>query len=86
MEWTVVGVIVVLVGLGVSIVTPIVKLTKQITSLCEAVNGLRHDIDRIETHNSESHNRIYGTLEEHDKTLNNHEMRIHDLEGGVKHE
>ena len=83
-EWTVVGVLVVLVGLGVSIVTPIIKLNSTIVRLSQLVERCSTDLRELTDRNSRSHDRIFSHLEEHDHTLNDHETRISILEGAKK--
>lgn len=79
-EWTIVGVIVVLVGLGISIITPIVKLNTTITRLTTVVERLGGDVADLTARNSKTHDRIFGTLEKHTDQINDHEKRITVLE------
>jgi hypothetical protein len=69
MEWVVVSTIVVLVGLFFTIGRPILefsnKVQKVIDSLAEHQRSIGANADKIN---------------EHDKTLHQHEIRIHDLE------
>lgn len=81
-EWTIVGVIVVLVGLGISIITPIVKLNSTITRLTTIVERLGGDVADLTARNSKTHDRIFDRLDDHDGRLNAHETRISVLENG----
>ena len=79
-EWQVVGVIVVLVGLGVSIITPIIKLNTTITKLTTIVERLTGDVTELTVRNSKTHDRIFAQLDKHTDKLNDHEKRITILE------
>lgn len=80
MEWTVVGVIITLIGFSASIVTPIVKLTKTITKLTVAMDGLRETVEANRRDNKASHERIWDHNKEQDDAISNHETRITVLE------
>ena len=69
MEWTVVVVIIALVGLVSSIVAPIIKLNTIITKLATLVDGIEKTIGTLS-----------NKSDEHDGVLNNHETRITVLE------
>lgn len=79
-EWGVVGVLVVLLGLGVTIVKPIVSLTKSITELTVTMQGFKQDLDNLTVNNTESHRRLWTHNEEQDETINDHETRIQIIE------
>lgn len=87
MEWTVVTVVIALVGLFLTVGTPILKLNSNIVRLNASIDALREKTDRNEAelkdqkiHASESHRRIWEHNEEQDKRLSEHERRIGDLE------
>ena len=75
-EWTVVGVIGVLLTMGAAIICPIVKLNSTITILNEAEQNLKSNIEDIVERNSDSHARLWKKCEEHDDKINDHETRI----------
>lgn len=88
MEWTVVGVLVTLIGLAVSVGRPIIKLNSTITRM----NALLESIDRRLTalergsqdqqaKASEAHRRIWKHIEENDDKIADHETRLKLLEG-----
>lgn len=79
-EWGVVGVIVVLLGLGVSIVKPIVSLTRSITELTVTMRDFKQDLDNLTVNNTESHRRIWRHNEEQDEQIQDHETRIQIIE------
>ena len=80
-EWSVVLVIVTLVGLGAAIIKPIISLTKSITTLTCAVEDLQKDMSGFSAKNSESHDRIWKHEEKQDGQLDDHERRIIRIEG-----
>ncbi len=76
MEWQVVGVVVVLVGLIVSVLTPAIKLNTSVTKLSALVDSLNSKLSTMENNNSEAHRRIWGELDGQKAQLGNHETRI----------
>lgn len=68
-EWTVVSVIVVLVGLFISVGKPIITLNSSLTRLQDSIEALREDI-RVLT----------GRTDDQELRLQNHETRISILE------
>lgn len=93
MEWTVVSVIVVLVGLIGTVAVPLSKNTKAMTQLSEKINHLVYRMDKDEdelsdfkSKSAEKHRLIFDTLGEHQKSLINHESRIYALEKNNKKE
>ena len=80
MEWSVISVIVVLVGLFVSIGAPIIKLIASITKLTSSVEYLQESMQDLTKRNSDTHGRIFTQLDEHDRTIGDHETRITVLE------
>lgn len=86
-EWTVVGVIIALVGLFFTVGAPILKLNKNIVELTVTMKAQGEDIKRNaedlkeqKEHAHESHQRLWEHNEAQDKTLSNHENRIQRLE------
>lgn len=80
MEWTVVTVVIALVGLGAAIIKPIVSLNTAITKLTVVVGQLQDNIESLTSRNSESHDRLFKRLDEQGETINDHETRITVLE------
>ena len=87
MEWTVVSVIVVIVGLIGTVAVPLAKNTKAMTQLSERIN---HRVFRMEREESalgelklktaEKHKLLFERLSERQKTIIEHESRIYALE------
>ena len=80
MEWQVVGVIVVLVGLAGSIIGPVIKLNSSITRLTVTRERLVKDVDVIKENSHDAHQRLWEKNDEQDKIINDHETRITSLE------
>lgn len=87
MEWTVVTALVVVVGLFITVGTPIIKLNSNIVKLNMNIDALRAkteenaaDLKEQKEHAHESHQKLWDHNAEQDKTLNDHENRIQLLE------
>ena len=80
MEWTVVTVIVVIVGLIISVATPLVKSTKAMTELTVNIKVLNEQLEKIENGNDEDHKDFQEQLDEHDDKIADHETRITVIE------
>ena len=83
-EWSVVGVIVVLVGLFFAIYTPISKNTKEntkaMTELTVTMRVIGDQLSKFDEDNSKSHKRIWEHNEHQDSILNDHETRLQIIE------
>lgn len=75
-EWTVVTVIVTLIGLTAAVIKPLISLNSVITRLTEAVNILDSKISGLTEKNSEAHGRIWVKVQEHEEVLCGHETRL----------
>ena len=80
-EWTVVGVIVALIGFAASIVGPVVKLNTSITKLTVTMDNVSSRLGKMEADNHDSHKRLWAHNDEQDTMLNDHEHRIKVMEG-----
>lgn len=80
MEWTVVTVIVVLVGLIAAVVKPLLSLNATITRLTESVNSLEKNIAGLTEKNDDSHDKLWEKNSAMDEKLNNHETRLQIIE------
>ena len=81
-EWTVVSVIVTLVGLGAAVIKPLISLNGTITRLTEVVRRLEENMAELTDKNSRAHIRLWEKVGEHDEALGRHETRIAVLETG----
>ena len=80
-EWTVVGVVIALIGFAASIVGPVVKLNTSITKLTVTMDTLASRLIKIESDNHDSHKRLWQHNDEQDDKLADHEHRIKVMEG-----
>lgn len=76
MEWQIVTVIIALSGFAISIITPIIKLTKSITTLTVTLKQVDSRLTAQEQSSKNSHKRLWEKNEEQDEKLNDHERRI----------
>lgn len=81
MEWTVVTVIIAIVGLFFTIGKPILTLNTNITILNEGIKSLNKRQDKFEQDSSKEHDEIWEHENEQDDRLTAHELRLHDLDG-----
>lgn len=80
MTWEIVLGIISLVTVCIAIIKPIVELTKAITNLDASCSELSRRFTVFDEDNAKSHKRLWEHNEEQDKQLQDHELRIHDLE------
>ncbi len=69
-QWETVGVIAVLVGLFGAVIPPVVKLNNALTALQVTLAQLRELLCEEKDSNAESHKRIWGRIDEHEKRIN----------------
>lgn len=79
-EWSVVLVIVALIGLGVTVGTPMIKLVKTIIALDLTLKHLREDIQSFKSFNDDEHNELKKQQEFMTGELSDHDKRLHSLE------
>lgn len=82
MEWTVVTVLIAIVGLVAVLVKPMLSLDTTMTKLVVAVDVLNDKMKDFTDRNSESHERLFKKQEEQENRLDDHEGRISNLEHG----
>lgn len=87
MEWTTVTVIIALVGLIVTVTTPLIRLNSNITRLNVVLDSIKAELEEQKkalsaqkVDSRESHRRLWAHNDEQDNTLNDHEARIRVLE------
>ena len=76
MEWTIVGVIVVLIGLVAAITKPLLAWNTNLTENTMAIKGLTDSIKGNEKCNAEEHIALWDSVEKQGDTLNRHETEI----------
>lgn len=69
MEWTVVTVIVVLIGLVGALIKPLIKWNTSLTENTMALRAQTETIKSNETRNEKEHGEIWTELDEHDKRI-----------------
>lgn len=80
-EWVIFKDVVVIVGLIITVTTPMLKLNTSITELKTLLESVVKKVETLDSNNTESHRRLWARNTEQDKTLQNHEQRLHDLDG-----
>lgn len=80
-EWVIFKDIVVIVGLVITVTTPLLKLNTSITELKTLLESVMKKVEMLDNNNTESHRRLWEHNTEQDKVLQNHEQRLHDLDG-----
>ena len=79
-EYTVVLVIVTIVGLFVTIGKPIISLNTNIVELSSSVKALQKTVDRLEKRQEDDNRKVWRRLDKGDAKFDNHEHRIAKLE------
>lgn len=82
MEWVTVTVLIALVGLFITLAKPIISLTRSITELTVVVKNLKADMKGLTEKNAQCHTRLWEMSRQLDQRLDDHEMRIRDMEHG----
>ena len=87
MEWTVFTALAAIVGLGVTVGAPIIKLNANITRLTVILDTIKAELEEQKKALSaqrdgskEAHRRIWAHNDEQDATLSDHETRLRVLE------
>ena len=75
-----------IVGCVITLATCLVKLTSSIASLETVVNLLKETVEKFQDGAKETHKEIFDELDEHSKTLVNHEARLQTLKGRTRNE
>ena len=83
-EYTVILVIVTLVGLFITVGKPILSLNSNIVELNRAVKSLQKTVDALEKKQRDDNSRVWERLDKGEKKFDNHEARITKLESEEK--
>lgn len=81
MPWDIVAGIMTLVGFIITIVKTIIPLTNALTRLTERIDSLAEQVDTLDEKKTEAHKRLWSHNKNQDAMLQNHEQRLHDLDG-----
>ena len=76
MEWTIVGVIVVLIGLVAAITKPLLAWNTNLTENTMAIKGLTDSIKGNEKCNADEHIAMWNELEKHCDVIGRHDTEI----------
>ena len=68
-EWTVVTVIIAIIGLLGAVMKPLLSLNSTITRLCKSVDSLETQLTKIVDKNSEAHGRMWQQIDEQEKRI-----------------
>jgi cell division protein FtsL len=82
-EWSVVVVIIALIGLIASVAKPIITLNTSIVKLTERVSVTTKALDDLTDHNIEAHKRMWNRIDEHDDRIKDHGARIEKIESSM---
>ena len=80
MEWTVVTVLVAVVGLFATVGAPVIKLNSNITRLNVTLEQLKQDMAQQKLSAKEAHARLWRHNDAQDEQIADHEKRIMILE------
>lgn len=80
-EWDIVSVLVVIVGLFFTVGKPIINLNTNITILNESLKAEKERHKEFEECSEREHCALWEHNEKQDKVLEEHKMRLHDLDG-----
>lgn len=83
-EWSVVVVIIALIGLIASVAKPIITLNTSIVKLTERVSVTTKALDDLTDHNIEAHKRMWNRIDEHDDRIKDHGARIEKIESRIE--
>ena len=81
MTWEIVAALIALAGFIITVVKTVVPLTNAVTRLTERIDSLAEQVDEMEGKKSEAHRRLWSHNDTQDAMLQNHEQRLHDLDG-----
>lgn len=71
-----------ILGVGVIVVKPILKVVEVMTELTASVKALTEKFNKFEVNNHDDHKRIWCHNDEQDEKLQDHEKRIWLIENG----
>lgn len=81
MTWEMVTAIFALVTFVITIVKTVVPLTNAITRLTDKFENLDAKVEEFEDDSVKAHDELWDYNDKQDKILQDHAMRLHDLDG-----
>lgn len=85
-NWSVVEVIIALVGLFFVVAKPLIENGKTMEKLIVSMDNLSSDLKELEKNNTNTHKRLFNKLDEQEEKLDGHEVRIKIIEGKITEE
>ena len=73
-----------ILGVGVTVVKPILEVVRTMTELNESIKNLTDKFNMFDIANSEAHKRLWRHNEEQDEKLQDHETRISIIENQTR--
>jgi len=80
MEWTIVTVLIAIVGFVIAVSTPLIKNTRAMTELTVILSTVSEQIKKMEMENAAEHKDFQEQLDEHDDKIADHETRLTVIE------
>ena len=81
MTWDIVAGIVLLAGFIITVIKTIIPLTNAVARLTEQSIYMGDKVEEINQQKKEEHKKIHAHNEKQDAMLQNHEQRLHELDG-----
>lgn len=81
MTWEIVAGIVILAGFIITVVKTVIPLTNAVTRLTDQIVFVTGKVDEMDKQKKEEHKEIHEHNKKQDAMLQNHEQRLHDLDG-----
>lgn len=81
MTWEIVAGIVLLAGFIITVVKTIIPLTNAVTRLTDQIVFVTGKVDEMDKQKKVEHKEIHDHNKKQDAMLQNHEQRLHDLDG-----
>ena len=79
-EWTVVTVLIAIIGLFFTVGKPVIKLNTSLVTLNTRLERMEKESEKESTRNEESHKGMQKEIAENEHAINDHERRIGILE------
>ena len=79
-EWTVVTVLIAIIGLFFTVGKPVIKLNTSLVTLNARLERMEKESEKESTRNEESHKGMQKEIAENEHAINDHERRIGILE------
>ena len=81
MTWDIVAGIVLLAGFIITVIKTSIPLTNAVARLTEQIIFVGNKVEEINQQKKEEHKKIHAKNEKQEAKLQNHEQRLHELDG-----